>query len=329
MNCLSPLLCAALIAWGPWAKVAADHPTVALGSEQGGALNTISAASLPAGAWAVALRTELVKFDALSDASLTRFADDVHSIDEIVSASAVLIYGVSDDLDVSIRFPWVWRDNIREGEITDGAAEIHTHGNASGFGDLLVWANYRFYSVAGFDLALQGGVKTPTGQTDGSDLGERLESEFQSGTGSWDFLIGGALSKNYGQIGVHANVLFDSTTKGSDASEFGDALLYNLAIVFSPETDHDHGTHQHQSPLDEIRWELVLEVNGEMRWKDRLDGRHEVNSGGNRIYLSPGLRVSFKQASAFVSVGYPVVDDANGWQSDIELRIVGGVAIGF
>ena len=106
--------------------------------------------------------------------------------------------------------PWVLRDNIREGEIEDGEAEAHAHGDAQGIGDIVVLANYQVYARNGYDWALQGGVKTPTGET---DVGARLETEFQPGSGSWDFLVGGAVSTHLGSFGVHANILYTATTK--------------------------------------------------------------------------------------------------------------------
>ncbi len=333
MKFSSRFLCTVIGVWVFSSPVSADHPAVVFGSEHGGPLNTISPASLAAGTWAVGLRTEVINSDAFSDFKLASLAaagvEDVHAIDQVVSASASLAYGLSDKLDVGLRIPWVLRDNIREGEIEDGEAEAHAHGDAQGIGDLVVLANYQVYSHGGYDWALQGGVKTPTGETDESDRNERLDTEFQPGSGSWDFLIGGAVGTAFGSIGVHANVLYNATSEGSQDTEIGDALQYNLALVFNPGTSHDHDGHEHASLLDELRWELMLELNGEQRWRDRVHGNKEVNSGGNVIYLSPGLRVSIAKLSAFVTLGYPVLDDPNGWQADIDFRLSGGVAFGF
>jgi len=333
MKISSRFLCAVVGACGLNSSASADHPTAVFGSEHGGPLNTISASSLPAGSWAAGVRTEVIDSDEFSNAKLAGVAgagvEDVHAIDQIISASASLAYGLSDKFDIGVRIPWVLRDNIREGEIEDGEAQAHAHGDAQGIGDLVVLANYQLYSANGFDWALQGGVKMPTGETSESDRRERLETEFQAGSGSWDFLVGGSLGTSIGALGLHASVLYSATTEGSQDTEIGDALQYNLAMLFNPATGHDHGRHQHSSVLDEIRWELMLELNGEQRWKNNVSGRSEANSGGNVIYLSPGVRVSCAKFSAFVSFGYPMVDDSNGWQLGIDYRLSGGVAIAF
>ncbi|MFT4560965.1 MAG: hypothetical protein ACI9BW_000703 [Gammaproteobacteria bacterium] len=333
MRKLRRLVCIAVVLCAANHAVFADHPSVVSGSERGGGLNTISASSLGVGRWVVGLRSEVINNDPFSNGELAGFAtageEGVHAIDEIVSAAATLAYGLTDDLDLSVRIPWIARNNIREGEIEDGEAEAHGHGDAKGIGDLLVLASYRFFARQGMELALQGGMKMPTGTTSVSDRGERFETEFQPGSGSWDFLIGGAFSKTFRRIGLHANLLYNATTEGSQDAELGDALFYNLAVVFSPTKDHDHGAHEHSSFIDEITWDLMLELNGEQRWRDNVQGIDDGNSGGSVVYLSPGIRASLQRFSAFFSVGYPLVDDSNGRQSDVDFRIMGGLGFGF
>ncbi|MFT4585632.1 MAG: hypothetical protein ACI8XZ_005406, partial [Gammaproteobacteria bacterium] len=296
-------------------------------------LNTISTSSLRAGEWVLGLRSEVIKNDSFSNAELAGFAaageEGVHATDEIVSAAATVAYGVSENLDLSVRIPWIARNNIREGEIEDDEAEVHGHGDSEGIGDLVVLGNYRIFAQEDAEFAMQGGFKMPTGKTRVSDRGGRLETEFQPGSGSWDFLIGGALRQTFTHIGLHANLLYNATTEGGQDSELGDALFYNLAVVFSPTKDHDHGGHEHSSIIDEVAWDLMLEINGEQRWSDKVRGVNDANSGGNIIYLSPGIRASFRQLSAFFSFGYPLVDDSNGHQSDVDFRIMGGVGFGF
>ena len=45
-------------------------------------------------------------------------------------------------------------------------------------------------------------------------------------------------------------------------------------------------------------------------------GIKEPNSGGNVVYLSPGIRYSLDRWSAFASVGLPIVNEVNGVQAD-------------
>jgi hypothetical protein len=327
------LVCSAAILCAVNHVVFADHPSIVSGSERGGGLNTISTSSLSAGQWVLGLRSEVINNDPFSNAELAGFAaageEGIHATDEIVSAVATLAYGLTDDLDLSVRIPWIARNNIRAGEIEDNEPEAHGHGDSEGIGDLVVLGNYRIFARGDLELALQGGLKMPTGRTHVSDRGGRLETEFQPGSGSWDFLIGGALSRTFTHIGVHANLLYNATTEGAQNYEFGDALFYNLAFVFSPTKDHDHGAHQHRTIVDELNWDLMLELNGEKRWRGDVHGVNDVNSGGNIVYVSPGIRVSLQRFSAFFSAGYPLLDDSNGRQSDVDFRIMGGVGLAF
>lgn len=313
--------------------VNADHPTVVFGSEASGPINTLAAAAMPAGKWALGLRNEIIDRDAFSGARLAGLAaqglEGVHTIDQINSTSAALAYGATDKITLSVRVPRVARDNIRESELEGGVGEAHGHGDASGLGDLVFLGSYRALHANGFDASVQMGFKAPSGETHESDRGERLETEFQPGTGSWDFLIGGALSRALGRWGLHANLLFHLTNEGSQDTEFGDALFYNAAVVYAlSENGHPHhgehvGAHPH------LRWDAMLEINGETRWKNEIGGASEAHSGGTVVYLSPGLRVSYRQVGAFLSIGYPIVDAPKGVQTDVDFRLIGGVSFVF
>ncbi len=94
--------------------------------------------------------------------------------------------------------------------------------------------NYRFFSANNVDASILFGVKAPTGNTHEKDNdGIRFESEFQPGTGSWDYIIGTAISLTSGPVGYHANILYNKTTEGSQHTEIGDALSYNAAFIKS------------------------------------------------------------------------------------------------
>ncbi|MDT8281935.1 MAG: transporter, partial [Gammaproteobacteria bacterium] len=178
----------------------ADHPTIAFGTESSGPISTISAMTAPVDSLGIGVRTEIINNDAFSTEQLENFAasglEGVHSADRITSTSLSLSYGITDKLSVSTRLPYIKRDNIREGEVEGGVPEVHVHGDSSGFGDLLVLTQYKVSDSKKFDVSMQLGVKTPTGETHEKDNDNiRFETEFQPGSGSWDFLIGTAISK--------------------------------------------------------------------------------------------------------------------------------------
>ncbi len=311
----------------------ADHPTVAFGLESAGPINTISGTTAPQGVLAWGLRTEIFNNDAFDTEELEAFGaagqEGVHSVDEIRSTSLSVAYGMTDDLTVSARLPYIERKNIRESEEhEEGEGEAHTHGNSEGFGDLLLMGNYRFFSANNVDASILFGVKAPTGNTHEKDNdGIRFESEFQPGTGSWDYIIGTAISLTSGPAGYHANILYNKTTEGSQHTEIGDALSYNAAFTYRL-SSHDHASHNHNGSekSNEVKWDISLEANGETRRENKVLGDKEENSGGTTVYLSPGIKVSAGNFGGFLSIGIPVIENTKGNQTDVDNRIVAGLS---
>ncbi|NQY25994.1 MAG: hypothetical protein HRT92_02310 [Piscirickettsiaceae bacterium] len=315
--------------------VLADHPTVAFGNEASGPIVTIAAATMQRNTWAAGIRTEVIENDEFSDLELANYADQgingVHSVDRIINTSLAVGYGVTDDLTVGVRLPYVERKNIREGEIEDGEAEAHAHGDSSGLGDLLLFGQYRVFETVSTDITLHLGIKAPTGKTDDKDdAGHRFETEFQPGTGSWDYLIGGAISHVNDKFGYHANVLFNKTNEGSQSTEIGDILSYNFAMTYQLNSeDHSEHNHVHHRNADsaKIKWDAVIELNGETRRKNKIGGLSEQHSGGTALFVSPGLRVTAGKFGGFISIALPVIENMNGKQTDIDARVVAGFSL--
>jgi len=334
MKHLYPKLGLALVFCTP--VVFADHPTIAFGIEGTGAINTISANPLPAGSWGFGIRTEVINNDEFSTEQLENFAaagkEGVHSVNQITNTSIAVSYGATENLSVSARLPYIERENIREGELEMGMPEAHTHGDSSGVGDLLVLGQFRTQKTADLDAALLFGIKATTGEThEKDDEGERFETEFQPGSGSWDYLLGGSVSKSSGKWGYHANVLYNKTTEGSQSTEIGDALTYNVALSYRlghDHSEHSHSGENHESARD-LFWDMSLELNGETRRKNKISGESEYNSGGTTVFLTPGLRVTSNNLSGFISIGVPVVENQHGTQTDVDSRVVAGLSIGF
>jgi hypothetical protein len=314
----------------------ADHPTVAFGNEASGPITTIAAIPMADGMWSSGIRTEIIENDAFSDQQLINYADQgiegVHSVDRIISTSLSVGYGVTDNLTLSARLPYIERKNIREGEIEDGDAEAHAHGDSSGLGDLLLFGQYRVLKTDNTDVAFHFGTKAPTGKTDDKDKGgHRFETEFQPGTGSWDFLIGGAVSHVDDRFGYHANVLFNKTTEGSQSTEIGDVLSYNLAMTYRLNVEEDHSQHNHAHHDDaaetNVKWDAIIELNGDSRRKNKISGHSEQHSGGTTMFISPGLRMTAGKFGGFISVALPIIENMKGKQTDVDARIVAGISI--
>src|SRR5215813_5574521 len=162
----------------------AHHPGGGGNSGSGGPINTISAGTLGEGQIGLAVRYEFIRLGQLDDAGLLAAAaqgSHAHSIRSIDALSFGIGYGITDDLTVSMRLPFVRRSDIREpmmeedhmmgGMMGMGGSFINARGNASGLGDVTLLGQYRFHKNAamGIEAAVLCGIKVPTGQTNRRD----------------------------------------------------------------------------------------------------------------------------------------------------------------
>lgn len=302
--------------------VFAHHPSGGSGAGLAGPVRTISASTLQQGKWSLGIQTEFIKLDTFSEKELLDFSadgHDVHTFDSIFHASLGASYGITDDLSMSMKIPYAVIDDIKEAH-SDEPGEVHRHGDVRGIGDLAILCQYRFAKIADaqFESAVLFGLKVPTGNTHKKDIyRERLETEHQPGSGSWDPMAGLSVTKRFGRLSLDANLLYTIATKGAQETDLGDLFNYNLAFSY-------------RALSDKIALDLIFEINGELKQKQSIDGSEDKNSGGNEVFLSPGLRISFnKNVMAYLSAGIPVIKNLNGLQTDTRFRSLFGIGIGF
>jgi hypothetical protein len=340
----------------------AHHPGI--GGTGGGGVVTIGADTLEQGQWAAAFYVEYLKMRQLSDATLIA-NPGVHGLSSIESRTLAVVYGVTSDLTVGVRIPYVKRAGILEGN----PPGVDDRGGTKGFGDVTVLGQYRFYQNAatGTGFAALFGFKAPTGRTDLIDpFGEVFEAEFQPGSGSWDLILGASFSQRLApKWSLHGNVLGVKTGTGTQDTNLGNRFLYNAAVVYrlfgeTASEPHSHGANvsartaangadghnafAHAGPhtgmitkappapaAGHTRFALdaILEFNGEWHDFQRTAGVLDPNSGGNTVYISPGLRLTVENWSGYASFGAPIVNDMNGIQAKLDWRMVVGMAAAF
>lgn len=316
----------------------ADHPAVGLGSGIAGPIVTIPAAMLPAGTWAASVRIEQISFHTFSDSELVRLAEagiDVHSTRNVTSPSLSVAYGVKRTFTASARLPYVVRRDLREGHLEGAVGEAHHHGDSRGVGDITLMGQFLIRDRGRSMISALAGVKAPTGRTGVVDAeGERLEAEHQPGSGSLDFLGGISWSGRVPFGSVDANLLGTLATHGAQETTLGNQLQYNVAIAARVAGAHEHshpaGSPPHADPhAGTVGADLILELNGESRAKQRVGGIDDPNSGGNLIHLSPGVRFGPEKWSASFSAGFPIVQDVNGTQHKTDWRLLAGFGVSF
>jgi hypothetical protein len=352
---------ASLIALACAAPARAHHPGGTGNAGGAGPINTMPATTLEAGQVAVSFLYEYIGLFGLTNADLIAAAaahQHAHSIRAIESASFGAAVGITDDFMVMLRLPHVRRTDIREGHHSHGPAgnTVDFRGDAAGIGDLTVLGQWRFFNnpASGTEAAALFGARLPTGRTNVIDaIGQRFETEFQPGSGALDALVGLALTQRFGAWSFDANVLYAAAGDGAQRTDLGDRLQYNAAVsyrlvgaapvpamstapVHARTPPHGHGRgHKHSqdeaSAKPKPQWivDLALELNGEWHDKQVVAGVVDPNSGGNTVYLSPGLRIGYGSGSGFASVGVPVVNHMNGLQSKPNYRVLTGLAAAF
>ena len=341
--------------------VLADHPTVGVGANQSGPITTSTARTLDAGQAAVALDFQYIDFDPVSDARLALGGErdeDIHSADSLTRSALNFAYGVSDKLTLGFSLPYIERKGLKEavhdheqehegdhGEEPEGghhseAVELDDHheaesdhgqieslGDAGGFGDAQFYGAYQIRSETDDGLvALLFGIKVPSGDThQESRAGERLETELQPGSGSWDPFLGLAYSRSLGVWALDSNVLYTLVGEGSQRTDLGDILNYNLSLSYPlglvTHAGHDDHNHHHASAGSALRASLIFEINGEWRDRTEIAGRVEKHSGGNLLYFSPGLSIQARDWLLSAAVSIPF-ENLNGAQSEPETRLV-------
>lgn len=324
---------------------AAGHtasPSIGVGSAS--PINTESAVTLPRGRWTANLRTEYTSFERFSDTELIALREahpeaDLHSADSLLNTSFGAFYGITDDLTIGFRLPYVWRSNIREPghheehegeEEQEDAVAVEQLGDTDGIGDLVLFGQYRFfYQPHKHHAAIQLGVKAPTGDTDErSPEGELIEAEFQPGTGSWDGLFGLAYTYWFSPFALDTNMLYTVVTEGTQDTELGDVFNYNFALSYRV-GGGPQGVFY--APRQGLAWDLILELNGE--WRDTAEkaGVEDPDFGGHLLYFSPGIRLTIgSNWTLAVSGGIPVVTDLNGQNlADPDYRVTANLGFSY
>lgn len=296
----------------------AHHPSGGAGLGQTGPIRTATATTLPQGKLFFGAQAEFIDLDEFSDSQLLGFVDqgkDAHTAESIFHSIVSMGYGITDNLTVSLKATYEKVDNIREAH-GDEPGEIHIHGAAKGIGDLTVMGQYRLLKTDNnFETALFLGLKTPTGKTNDRDIhGETFEAEFLPGTGSWNPIIGLAVTKRYDGVSLDGNLQYTFGTRGTQFTNLGDIFSYNAAVSY-------------RAVSGPISWDLILEANGEWKEKQVIRGNKDPNSGGNALFLSPGIRLAVaKKFSTYLSVGIPVLQDMNGIQDDTKYKALLGIS---
>jgi len=252
-----------------------------------------------------------------------RVSDDPTSLDRDTWTLAVpitFVYGFTEKFAGIATIPYIYRK-----QRTNSGSDRITR-KTSGLGDITLLGKYRIYTKdspgATSRLSLLGGLELPTGRSGDSDSVGKLARTFQTGSGSWDPILGAAFSNQSLDDEWDYNLTYQFNTEAHNF-EFGDVLKYTIAYQkrLLPWELPDEGLY--------TQFNAVLELNGEWKQKNRDESGSVDASGGNTIYLSPGLQIASKYFVAETSVQLPVFQDLNGTQVETDYVIITSLRVTF
>ncbi len=240
---------------------------------------------------------------------------DAHSRRSDSVYNAVIGYGITDNLTLTLQFPFV----IRETRQVEDHDFLGQHERSSGQGDAIAFGKYRFYDKL-FGASAIFGVKAPTGRTSETDKqGERFEPEEQPGTGSTDFMFGLAINKTFGRFTVDGSVLYQLKGSGTQDYEFGDIVRTNLMGAYTIKERGEYPGVQ-----------LLAGINAQFADKDHENSEKICDTGGTTVFFSPGLstQLSDKLSSSAI-IMLPVIQNLGRDHQEVDYNILFSIGYNF
>lgn len=232
--------------------------------------------------------------------------------DQVVTAfeeDLTYVHGATRDLTLAVTLPILQRRlrfNGPGGERRTIAAD--------GPGDLRLIGVYRFLrrdvERGTTQFSFLGGLTLPTGMTAITDSnlprltgtsGTRLPQSLQLGSGSVDGIAGLAAMHNRDRLTVYADVQGRLNTEGAQEFKAGNSLFYDVSVEYT------------LFPGRNLF--LILELNGVSTSRAEQAGRAMQNSGGQLVFISPGLQyLPIPNLILEGSVQIPIYRNLNGRQ---------------
>lgn len=166
-------------------------------------------------------------------------------------------------------------------------------------------------------LSISGMMSIPNGKYSRKRAGEtEPDTGMQTGFGAPCYTLGLAAARTVGPVTLNAELGGDVFTDRADSSgnrmQYGSEVRANLAGVY----ELYGNTNSFLSKLDGI-----LELNFLHLDHDKVNGVNDAGSGGDILYLTPGMRFSFpglQNANLGLAVKLPIWKDLNAPNADAQ-----------
>lgn len=212
---------------------------------------------------------------------------------------------INDRLVLAMDLPYIMRHSLE----IDDHAHLGDEERSEGFGDLLATAEQTVVKSDNGSLGLLAGVKFPTGKTgDRNSRNVKFEPELQPGSGSFDYLAGGVIKAQQGQLSAVWNAIYVFKNKGRQDFEFGDLFTTSLLV---------------QHPLNpQSLWAVIdlgLDLNFQHEEKQKENGVKKVDSGGDTLLVGPHVSAKIHEHLSLIgSWLYPVSQNLGGVHQELK-----------
>lgn len=194
--------------------------------------------------------------------------------------------------------------------------------SVSGIGDPTFLGHYIF-ELPTFErttMLLGGGLKAPTGLSNLTDQsGNRFDTRFQSGTGSWDFILSSMMFLSHGGFTYALDLFAKFNTSGA----MGDRLGHSLSAT---------GTLSHDLLRNNASQTALVGIAGarlETKSQDWISGKFDVDSGFTSLYAQAGGQVIFYFFKLDFLVLVPVHQSRSTLAMNEQMRFLAGARIEF
>jgi hypothetical protein len=196
---------------------------------------------------------------------------------------------------------------------------------ASGFGDAQIFVRYTALQKdkkgASFRIAPFAGIKLPTGEDNEADRYGRVPQPLQPGSGSWDSF--GGVVATYQTLDYQVDAQLSRTANmKANGFKFGDTSSLDASLQYRL-LPRDLGTTVPGFLYGVVEANLIHQEMNE------IDGIDDPNSGGTKLFLSPGLQYVTKRWIFEAIVQLPLVQDLGGTALKDDYTVRAGFRVNF
>ncbi len=222
---------------------------------------------------------------------------------EVLGGISVLGYGATSDLALFGVLPYL----DKELNLTTSGGQRITR-STNGIGDAQLFARYTVFQKnllgRNFRIAPFLGLELPTGDDNDRDSFGRLPATLQLGSGSWDPFGGVIATYQTLDYEVDAQLSYRANTE-ANGFKFGDEIRFDASLQYRL-WPRDLGAGVPGFLYGVIETNLLHQA------KNEISGTNDPNTGGAKLFLSPGLQYVTKRWVLEAIVQIPVVQDLGG-----------------